>query len=989
VTLRRWLMWAALVLGSPVLLLAQGGEPPPPPPPPPPPVDTLPPPPVHTVPPPARRDTGRVARDSITFAPPDSLMRALMARTGYQATRYEADSVRFTAGDRRIILQGMPAAVQRGTTALSGDTIEYDNAAGLVDVRSRTILVRDPAQGNDVTASGSLTYRLDERRVTATDMRTAAQSTSVWYIRTARGGFVNDTGGGTFYGREAALTTDPDSVPHYRFLVGEVKQVSKNVMVARPAVLYIGEVPILWIPFLYQDLRDGRRSGLLTPRFGVGELVRNSSSYRRTVENLGYYFALSEYFDAQVSLDWRSGSRPTEPDPGWLGVNGQLRYAWRDRFLSGSLGASQLARNDGATNLSLSWQHQQAFSKATSLNANINYVTSTAVQQQTMLNPMAAIANITSQANFQTQFGPLRASLGGTMRQFPGREEIQQDFPTLNITSQPIELAEWLTWTPSLNTSSSRTLKSDTPSEFSWQYVVRDGLLDSTRVERNSRNTSLTVGSPFKLGNFNINAGLRVRDQENDFPEAKVVIDPSDTTQRRTIVYQRTYLTSVDWDFSMNLPQFLQGSWNFTPNITLQNVDPAGFLVRSERTGSAFVSQSKRLQYGASVSPTFFGLFPGIGPFSRIRHSITPAFSYTYSPEATVSDAFLSAIGRTRAGYLGALAQNRVSLSLTQNIEAKFRGSGDTSVTGEERKIRLLSLQFSALEYDFERAKATGGSGFATERFNVTMRSDLVPGLDLGVDYSLFQGSVLSDTAVFSPYPETMRASLSMGRSANLLAPLGRVLGWATGERSAPVEGDTLRTASPAMATGTIAGQSNQVGGVSRPALMEVPTGQGWQANLTFTSTRRRPPVGGNVFAVDPRTECEPLRTVNPLQYEVCLRQRTPAAADDFDLGLGGTGGGAIFVLPPQASIQGSLTFNLTRQWAAQWQTSFDVQRQEFASQIVSLQRDLLDWRAMFGFTQAPNGNFAFNFLITLKPAPDIKMNYDRQTFRSGGVAPR
>ncbi len=938
------------------------------------------------------RDTTAKGRgaDSLQFLPPDSMMQSLLDRKGYTATRYQADTVAFTAAERRINLRGQPAAVMRGGTALAGDTIDYSDAGQLVDVRSRTILVRDPDQGSDVTASGVLRYRLDERRVTATDMRTAAAATSVWFIRSERGGFVSDTVGGTFYGKTAVLTTDPDTVPHYRFLVGEVKQISSNVMVARPAVLYIGEVPVMWIPFLYQDLRKGRRSGLLTPRFGAGELLRNSSSYRRTIENFGYYFALSDYFDAQVSLDWRSGARPSEPDPGWMGVNGELRYAWRDRFLDGRIGASRLAQFRGQQNLALTWMHRQEFSSRSSFDANVNYVTSTSLQRQTALNPAVAVANITSQANYQTQFGPLRASLGGTFRQAPGRDEQQQDFPSLNITSQPIELAPWLTWTPSLNTSTARTIKSDAPTEFTWRYQPRNGVLDSTQIERNLRTTTLGFNSPIKIGNFNINTGIRMADRENAFPEARIVIDPSDTTQRRNVIYARTYLTAVDWDFSMNLPQFLQGSWNLTPNVTLSNVDPAGYWIRSERTGAAFVNQSKRLQYGASVSPTVFALLPGLGAFSRIRHSVTPTIAYTFSPEASVSDAFLGAIGRTRAGYLGALAQNRVSLTLVQNIEAKLRprrsteAESDGPAAADDRKIRLLSLQFSAIEYDFERAKATGGSGFATERFGTTVRSDLLPGFDFGIDYSLFQGSVLSDTAVFSPYPESIRASLALSRQANMLSPFAKILGWVTGERpSAEAEADTAPMRSPAMATGRTTGQTSQVAGRSRPAMMEVPSGQGWQANLTYSSTRQRPQSGSNVFNVDPRAECEPLRAQSPLQYEICLRQRTPTQGSPLDFLT--TGGGPVFQMPAQASVQGNLSFNLTRLWAAQWQTSFDIQRGEFASQIVSLQRDLKDWRAMFGFSQAANGNFSFNFLITLKPAPDIKLNYDRQTFRAGG----
>jgi hypothetical protein len=52
----------------------------------------------------------------------------------------------------------------------------------------------------------------------------------------------------------------------------------------------------------------------------------------------------------------------------------------------------------------------------------------------------------------------------------------------------------------------------------------------------------------------------------------------------------------------------------------------------------------------------------------------------------------------------------------------------------------------------------------------------------------------------------------------------------------------------------------------------------------------------------------------------------------------------------------------------------------------VSLQRDLHDWRAVFSFTQSPNGNFAFTFFIALKAEPDLKFDFDRRSYRGAGL---
>ena len=99
-----------------------------------------------------------------------------------------------------------------------------------------------------------------------------------------------------------------------------------------------------------------------------------------------------------------------------------------------------------------------------------------------------------------------------------------------------------------------------------------------------------------------------------------------------------------------------------------------------------------------------------------------------------------------------------------------------------------------------------------------------------------------------------------------------------------------------------------------------------------------------------------------------------------------GVVGSPIFLVPPTASLGSSIDFNLTENWSGSWATSYDFEAHDFASQIVSLQRDLHDWRAIFAFTQSPNGSFAFNFLISLKAEPELKFDYHKSTYRNEGL---
>ena len=52
---------------------------------------------------------------------------------------------------------------------------------------------------------------------------------------------------------------------------------------------------------MVQNLEEGRRSGLLVPRFTLTDIVRNSPGYTRQISDLGWYWAVNDYLGAQVN----------------------------------------------------------------------------------------------------------------------------------------------------------------------------------------------------------------------------------------------------------------------------------------------------------------------------------------------------------------------------------------------------------------------------------------------------------------------------------------------------------------------------------------------------------------------------------------------------------------------------------------------------------------------------------------------------------------
>ncbi|MES2179514.1 MAG: putative LPS assembly protein LptD [Gemmatimonadota bacterium] len=954
----------------------------------------------------AKADSTRA--DSATkanFAPPDSVMQRLMSQPGYDQTRYQSETITFDAKTKGFQLT-KKAIVEKDSQLVKSDTIKYSGSGSTIEVgsdpRSRGNTFVTPGQA-PVFSSGAGKYDIASRRAKVSGVKTKIpQSGEELTITAEKMVFVasKDTtegkNAGSYFGKGGTISACPDSIPDYYFKVGEIKRTGTFV-VARPAVLYIGDVPVMWLPFLFQDIRNGRHSGLIAPNLGVSDFIRNSKSYRRSIEGLGYYFAISDFIDAQASVDWRSSAGESQlGDQGYVRANGEFRYRWLDRFVTGNVALSR-TQQGGAINKAVTWGHQQSFSRNSSFTMNLNLVENTQLQRQTTINPYAVQATISSSANYQQKLGPAQISLGGSQKQYPGRTQLDRQFPTLSITTSPLTIASWLSWTPSISYDGSQQSGIDQPTQLG--LLLRPGktaagidTIFGDTAHRSASTKSLRLDMPIQIFGKDFGNQISISSKHNAFPELAIVTDVVTGVETERI-YAETYNTEINWTPVFTLPPLARNNFNLTTSFSLSNVDGAAFAIRNERTNGVFVHQAKRPTFGLSAAPTLFGLFNGFGPFQRLRHSVTPTLGYTFAPQAEVSNEFLAAIGRTKynrttgdtTGYLGALRQNALSFGLSTNIEAKLRSKNDSNPE-EGDKIKLITVNFSPLAYDFERAAYTGSRirGLTTENFNYTVRSDLLPGLDIGVDYSLFEGSAVSDSAKFSPYRERISAGFSFSNTANPFAVFARMFGKAV-PPSAPST-DRLDAPGDDRYARQVASQP-VAGRAARTAAYIPSASQGWKASFTFAAARQRPPVNArNVVAFDPTLQCQALNTPQlRIPYEACVANAAanPSPPTPITSGLVGS---PIYLTQPTTSLGSNISFNLTEHWAGTWQTQYDFVAKDFASQVVSLQRDLHDWRAIFAFTKSPNGSFAFNFLISLKAEPDLKFDYHKSTFRNEGL---
>ncbi len=118
--------------------------------------------------------------------------------------------------------------------------------------------------------------------------------------------------GMTVWTKGGTATSCDDSIPDYHFEFGEAKRTSDNTIVGRPAVLYIKDVPVMWLPFFFSDTKGGRHSGIITPQFGARRHRAQQSDVPAQRRARGLLLgARATTWTSRRWLDWRSSAGST------------------------------------------------------------------------------------------------------------------------------------------------------------------------------------------------------------------------------------------------------------------------------------------------------------------------------------------------------------------------------------------------------------------------------------------------------------------------------------------------------------------------------------------------------------------------------------------------------------------------------------------------------------------------------------------------------
>jgi len=527
----------------------------------------------------------------------------------------------------------------------------------------------------------------------------------VWNSRTDQGEFKvkaeitkkeNDS---VYFMKGARFTTAKDiENPEYYFQTNRVKLVPGKKVVVGLTNMVIADVPTpLALPFAFFPMSEKSNSGLIIPSYN------DSNNRGFSLQNGGYYFALSDSYDLQVLGDYYTN--------GSYGLRFQSTYAKRYRF-SGNLNfrfenliTSERGYPDYTrTNIyNIQWSHtKDAKSNPNSrFSASVNLGSSKYYRQSiNQVNVGSSLNNtLSSSISYSKTFNSVpqvNMSVTATHSQNTNTEQINMTLPTLQASVDRIF-------------------------PFAPEDGVKKGVLKNINFQYSLRaeNRIATTDSLFFKPQMFKDAKVGFQHSIPISTNFKVFKHFSATT---SINYQEVwYLKTIKKQYSDS-------------QIQVVNVDVPGF--------DAFRTYSFSAGLGTTIYGTFN--FNEKAKIKAIRHVMRPNISYSYTPsfsnyydtyDPDGSGTIRKDYTRFEGGIFGAPGRNmsnNLGFNLSNTFEAKVTDRDTTKV--EPKKIMLLNnLNFST-SYDmtadslkWSPLRVSGGTQLLNQKMNVNFAATLDP----------------------------------------------------------------------------------------------------------------------------------------------------------------------------------------------------------------------------------------------------------------------
>ena len=527
----------------------------------------------------------------------------------------------------------------------------------------------------------------------------------VWNSRTDQGEFKvkaavtkkeNDS---VYFMKGARFTTSKDiENPEYYFQTNRVKLVPGKKVVVGLTNMVIADVPTpLALPFAFFPITDKSKSGIIIPSY-------NDSNLRGfSLQNGGYYFALSDYYDLAILGDYYTN--------GSYAYRFQSSYGKRYRF-NGNINVrfeNLINSERGYPDYSrqkiynIQWSHSQD-SKAnpnSRFSASVNLGSSQYFRQSlNQINAGSELNNtLSSSVSYSKTFNTIpqvNMSLTATHSQNTNTQQINMTLPTLQASVDRI-----YPFAPKDGT------KKGIIKNINLQYNLRaenristyDSLFFKPQMFRDAKlgfQHTIPLSTNFKVFKY-FSASSSVNYNEVWF--FKTIKKAYDATQNKVV---STEIQGFDafrtYSFSSSLGTTIYGTFNF--------------------------GEKKKIQ--------------------AIRHVMRPSISYSYTPSfSKYYDTYdpdgigtiLKDYTRFEGGMFGSPGKNmsnNIGFTLNNTFEAKVTDKDSTKT--EPKKIMLLNnLNFST-SYDITAdslrlapLRVSGGTQLFKQKMNINFAATLDP----------------------------------------------------------------------------------------------------------------------------------------------------------------------------------------------------------------------------------------------------------------------
>jgi len=541
------------------------------------------------------------ADEARASAKADSVLRA---RSGIDTivTFAAQDSITYSVKGRKMRLRSNAYVKNEGQT-LSAEIIElffeqgYMRAANARDSSGRVIGIPKFVDKGETFYGAELSYNFRTKRGTISLAETKLGEGFFFGEKVKR---IDES---TFFLKDGCYTTCDKTHPHFYFKAPRMKVIAQDRIFADPLIIYFSDIPVFAIPFgLFVENKTGRRSGILIPQVFFASAIGSTTGRGIAFENLGYYWAINDNLDAQLT-----GSFYTKG--GWLS-NFKGRYAF-GRRLSGNLDLSYGIGGFSATapateNWRIGWQHSWEITPMTRVSGSIN-LSSDGFNQQTQLNiQQRSQQTINSQFSISHTFDnglPLslnyqrvqNVATGQIDQSLSGGTNIPQVFPVRDLTraipalSTLIPSDSWLT-------------------DIAFTYAVNaradlvqpaDSIQGETLVERELRR-SKAIANPFT---------------------ARISHSPSINIAPKLgyFVLQPNISYNENWYFRRIASRTPVYSTN--GSVRFQDSTENGFF------------REYNINAGISLGTTLYGIAnPRVLGINSLRHTVRPSIGISYQP---------------------------------------------------------------------------------------------------------------------------------------------------------------------------------------------------------------------------------------------------------------------------------------------------------------------------------------------------------------------